>query len=132
MTDPFFATSSILHFGQYSKLFFDLALIMITVFPLTWLCRRLHQPIVIGEIIAGLILGPTVFGGVAKTIFPAAQQTELAAMAQIGVVIFMFMMGLDVDLEQHWRSSSPFHCTRPCTTAPVSCRSSCSSASRCR
>jgi Kef-type K+ transport system membrane component KefB len=105
MTNPIFETTShLLQFGQYSKLFYELALIAAVTWPLTWLCRRLRQPIVIGEIVAGILLGPTIIGGWATHIFPAPQQLQLSAMAQIGVVLFMFMMGLDVDLEGHWRS----------------------------
>ena len=66
------------------------------------LFAKLRQPQVIGEIIAGLALGPSLFGaiwpGAFKTLFtePAALNT-LNMLAQIGVLLFLFLVGLEFD-----------------------------------
>lgn len=66
------------------------------------LFRKLGQPAVIGEIVAGLLLGPSVLGAIAPSalaaLFPAATLAPLALLSQIGVLLFMFLVGLDLDL----------------------------------
>ncbi|SJZ69117.1 Kef-type K+ transport system, membrane component KefB [Enhydrobacter aerosaccus] len=65
------------------------------------LFKRLNQPPVIGEIIAGIMLGPSLFGLVAPAefalLFPADLQKFLYLLAQIGLIFFMFLVGLGVD-----------------------------------
>ncbi|HTL48293.1 MAG TPA: cation:proton antiporter [Verrucomicrobiae bacterium] len=60
-----------------------------------------HQPPVMGEIIAGIVLGPSFFGwvlpGLHEQIFPAASFQSLRLLSQIGILIFMFLVGMDVD-----------------------------------
>jgi Kef-type K+ transport system membrane component KefB len=84
-----------------------------------WAARRLHQPAVIGEIAAGLLLGPSLLGmlapGVSAQLFPAASLGALAMLSQLGVILFMFGVGLDVDVA-HLRRSAPIavavsHCS---------------------
>ncbi|MGA3203045.1 MAG: cation:proton antiporter [Bryobacteraceae bacterium] len=76
-------------------------------------CRLLHevverigQPPVIGEIIAGLLLGPSFFGWLAPEwfarLFPPASLPALNAFSQIGLVLFMFLVGLHLDLAEVW------------------------------
>jgi len=65
-----------------------------------WLVRRwLHQPQVIGEMIAGVILGPSLLGAFAPELhgflFPAESKPLLFAVAQVGIAIYMFLVGLD-------------------------------------
>src|SRR5688572_7448365 len=65
-----------------------------------WLVRRwLHQPQVIGEMIAGVILGPSLLGAFApelhQFLFPEASKPLLFAVAQVGIAIYMFLVGLD-------------------------------------
>ncbi len=61
--------------------------------------RKIHQPTVVGEIIAGILLGPTLFdGAVADALFPAEIQPLLGALANIGLALFMFSVGAEVDL----------------------------------
>lgn len=63
--------------------------------------RLIHQPTVMGEIVAGLLLGPsllrTVAPGVASAILPAKIMPEVNVLAQAGLTIFMFSVGLEVD-----------------------------------
>jgi Kef-type K+ transport system membrane component KefB len=62
------------------------------------------QPAVIGEIVAGLLLGPSFFGWIAPglyaRLFPAASLPVLNELSQIGLVLFMFLVGLHLDLAE--------------------------------
>jgi Kef-type K+ transport system membrane component KefB len=66
------------------------------------LARTLGQPRVIGEIAAGIALGPSLLGAVAPgasaAVFPPEIRDELALLAAVGVVLFMFSVGLELDL----------------------------------
>jgi Kef-type K+ transport system membrane component KefB len=66
-------------------------------------CRLFGQPAVIGEVIAGILLGPSLLGrlapGVAHYILPAAVAPTLSIIAQVGVVLYMFLVGLELDLD---------------------------------
>lgn len=63
--------------------------------------RRIHQPLVIGEIVAGIMLGPSLFGLVAPewaaALFPAQAIPYLGVLSQIGLIFFMFLIGLELD-----------------------------------
>ncbi|CEP61056.1 Kha1p LALA0_S02e05754g [Lachancea lanzarotensis] len=62
---------------------------------------RLRQPKVISEVIAGVILGPTALGQIphyTNTIFPKASVTGLNLVANLGIILFMFFLGLEVDV----------------------------------
>ncbi|MGW5381971.1 cation:proton antiporter [Nocardia sp. NPDC003963] len=87
--------------NQMIVLLLDLVLIIGLARMLGGLAQRFGQPAVIGEIAAGILAGPTVLGaGLSSTIFPADITPQLTALANIGVVIFMFLAGLEVDREQ--------------------------------
>lgn len=66
------------------------------------LVRLLGQPAVVGEMIAGLALGPSLFGALApdsmRALFPSDKLLPLATLSQLGVVLFMFVVGLRLDL----------------------------------
>lgn len=80
-----------------------LAAVVVIVF--SWLMGRLisriGQPPVIGEIIAGILLGPSLLGDllpdVAAYLFPQPVINALSMLAQIGLVMFMFLIGLEMD-----------------------------------
>jgi Kef-type K+ transport system membrane component KefB len=65
------------------------------------IARALKQPPVIGEIAAGIALGPSLFGAVlpdvSAQIFPASSLGVLQLLAQLGVILFMFVVGLELD-----------------------------------
>ncbi len=83
---------------QAATLMFDLALILAAAHLLGALARRLDQPPVIGEILAGILLGPSLFhGSLSATLFPMDVRPALAALADIGVAVFMFVVGLELD-----------------------------------
>jgi Kef-type K+ transport system membrane component KefB len=66
-----------------------------------WVMRRIGQPSVIGEIAAGIVLGPSVLGLVwpsgAAALLPAVIMPQLNVLAQVGVVLFVFLAGLEVN-----------------------------------
>ncbi len=74
-------------------MFKDLAIIIVAAKLFGILARRLRAPQVVGEIVAGLIIGPSVLGLVGQNDF-------LSQMAEIGVVLLMFMAGLDTDFKE--------------------------------
>ncbi len=67
-----------------------------------WLFRKLHQPQVIGEMIAGISLGPSLLGWLApkfsSLLFPPESLGFLNAVSQVGIVLFMFIIGLELNL----------------------------------
>ena len=79
----------------------QIAVILLAARGVGWLLRRLHQPQVVGVMLAGILLGPSLLGLVApdaaSTLFPEESLPHLAAVSQVGVVIFMFLMGLEVE-----------------------------------
>lgn len=66
--------------------------------------RRLHQPAVLGELVGGLFLGPTIFGQLVPDIyiwlFPTTGTASLAldAVIKVGMLFFLFVAGLEVKL----------------------------------
>lgn len=68
------------------------------------LFQRLGQPPVIGEIVAGILLGPSFLGafapGVFETLFPASSIGLLKLFAEIGVLLFLFSVGLELDVDR--------------------------------
>ncbi len=71
----------------------DLAIIFICAKGVGLLARRLKAPMVVGEIIAGLLIGPCLLGIVQPTDF-------INKMAEIGVVLIMFSAGLETNLQE--------------------------------
>jgi Kef-type K+ transport system membrane component KefB len=65
------------------------------------LLRRIGQPAVIAEVIAGIVLGPSLLGRVspafAVALFPKASLPGLSLLSQVGLVFFMFLIGLELD-----------------------------------
>ena len=70
------------------------------------LFRRMGQPAVIGEMVAGILLGPSLLGllspGTEAFLFPPSSMGGLRLISQIGVILFMFVVGLDLDV-RHFR-----------------------------
>lgn len=76
----------------------DIALIVLAAKIAGAAARRIGQPAVVGEISVGILLGPTLFGGaVTRAVLPADVQEALGAMAAIGLVLFMFSVGFELD-----------------------------------
>lgn len=75
------------------SVFRDLAIIIVFAKFFGILARKFKAPQVVGEIIAGLLIGPSVLGWVQQTDF-------LTGMAEVGVVLLMFSAGLETDLKE--------------------------------
>ncbi|MFA7261685.1 MAG: cation:proton antiporter [Caulobacter sp.] len=82
------------------RFFLQMAIIIGVSRLVGWLARRyLGQPQVVGEMIAGVLLGPSLFGLITPdlqaALFPAESRSILFVGAQLGVGLYMFLVGLD-------------------------------------
>jgi Kef-type K+ transport system membrane component KefB len=89
----------------HSELFlFQLALIVGFSRLVAWVFGKIGQPQVVGEMAAGIALGPTLFGflapGAWRAVFPPESLGYLNALSQAGLVIFIFLIGVRVDFEE--------------------------------
>ncbi|MEV7436478.1 cation:proton antiporter domain-containing protein [Streptomyces griseoviridis] len=83
---------------QLQVLFLDLAIILVLARGLGHLASRIQQPPVVGEILAGVLLGPTLLdGALSDTLFPADVRPVLSGVANLGVALFMFVVGLELE-----------------------------------
>ena len=80
-------------------LFLQIAVILITCKVCSLVMRRVGQPATIGEMIAGVLLGPSLLGALAPEIsawiFPPATKLVMNELAQIGLTLYMFTVGLE-------------------------------------
>jgi Kef-type K+ transport system membrane component KefB len=96
------AAASEAHGSPLATVLLALAVVVLLARGLGWLFKRyLRQPPVIGEIVAGLMLGPSLLGalapGAAAFLLPASAAPLLGILSKIGVVLFMFLVGLELD-----------------------------------
>jgi Kef-type K+ transport system membrane component KefB len=83
---------------QVMSLFISVAAILVLANAFGALARRLGQPPVIGEIVAGVAVGPTLFhGDVAAALFPYEIRPFLATLANLGLAFFMFIVGSELE-----------------------------------
>ncbi|MDT9685546.1 cation:proton antiporter [Streptomyces sp. TRM76323] len=83
---------------QTISLLVGLAAMVLLARLLGALARRLGQPAVIGEVLAGIALGPTLFhGAISDVLLPDTIRPLLGALAAVGVAVFMFIVGLEWD-----------------------------------
>ena len=79
-----------------------LTVIMVTARLVGAIFKRLGQPAVIGEVVGGLLLGPSLLGRVspevAAVLLPGEAVPFLGVIAQLGVILYMFLIGLELDL----------------------------------
>lgn len=68
-----------------------------------WVCTKIGQPSVIGEMLAGIALGPSLVGmyfpEFSATLFPPQSLGNLQFLSQIGLILFMFIVGMELDLK---------------------------------
>ncbi|HEX9945334.1 MAG TPA: cation:proton antiporter [Thermoanaerobaculia bacterium] len=92
-----------------SLLLLQVIVIAVAARSLGALFQRIRQPRVIGEMVAGILLGPSLLGWVAPVaqefLFPASSMGPLRALSQIGVILFMFTVGIELDV-QHLRKKT--------------------------
>ena len=87
-----------------SRLFVQLILIVLAARICGMVARKAGQPAVIGEMVAGILLGPSLLGwcwpGFFSLVFPPASLGTLRMLSQIGVCLFMFVIGMELDAGQ--------------------------------
>ncbi|MEC4004082.1 cation:proton antiporter [Flavobacterium sp. SUN052] len=102
-------------FSQFSSALFHnlqhpLAILLLQIITIIivarffgWIFRKIGQPSVIGEIIAGIFLGPSVVGmyfpEYSALLFPVESLGNLQFLSQIGLILFMFVIGMELDLK---------------------------------
>jgi len=68
-----------------------------------WVSRKIGQPSVVGEIVAGIVLGPSFVGmhwpEISGLLFPKESLGNLQFLSQIGLILFMFVIGMELDLK---------------------------------
>jgi len=84
------------------KVLLALTVIMITARVMGALFARVNQPAVIGEVVGGILLGPSLLGRLspeaAAFLLPPDAAPFLSVIAQLGVILYMFLVGLELDL----------------------------------
>ncbi|HEV7397576.1 MAG TPA: cation:proton antiporter [Pyrinomonadaceae bacterium] len=90
----------------------QICIILLATLLVGWLLKRLHQPQVVGEMVAGIMLGPSLLGRLAPqlsaSLFPPESFGLLNSVSQLGLVLFMFVVGIELDrskLKQLGRSA---------------------------
>ncbi len=103
--EKFTATKQRSDFNKLVAAFF-LSVVIVLVFARLFgiAAAKLGQPRVMGEVIAGLVLGPSVLGAISSNLEAAAFPTDilpaLGVVANLGLIFYMFLVGLEVDREQ--------------------------------
>lgn len=91
-------------------LILQLAVILIAVRIFGWICQKIGQPTVVGEIIAGIVLGPSLLGlyfpNTSEFLFPASSLDNIEILSQIGLILFMFIVGLELNLKEIKRKAN--------------------------
>jgi Kef-type K+ transport system membrane component KefB len=91
-----------------SVLFFlQLTIILAACRLVGWFARYLGQPAVVGEMVAGVLLGPSLFGqlvpGLHAFVFPSGSMPILFGLSQLGLTLYMFVVGLDFQVNHFWQ-----------------------------
>jgi Kef-type K+ transport system membrane component KefB len=89
------------------SLLFQIPVVILVTLACGTLARKLGQARVIGEIIGGILLGPSVFGRLAPAsshaLFPQASMASFEILSTIGLILFLFLIGTEVNLEHLYR-----------------------------
>lgn len=90
--------------SPFAIFIFQTSLIILVARICGWLFRKIGQPAVIGEIFAGILLGPSLMGdlfpGFSHFVFPPSSLPNLEMFSQFGLILFMFVIGMEVDTEK--------------------------------
>lgn len=101
---PISGAVSQIHVNDFLHVLLALSLVIATARSLGSLFRLIHQPPVVGEMIAGILLGPSLLGHVAPKVFayilPQSISPLLNVISQVGVILYMFLVGLELDLSK--------------------------------
>ena len=86
-----------------SLLVFQIAVVLLISMACGRLSRALGQARVIGEIIGGILIGPSVFGRIAPSLFarlfPQTSLASLESLSTVGLILFLFVVGSELDLD---------------------------------
>jgi len=94
---------------ELTRLLLALGVMLLAARALGELARRLRQPAVVGEITAGILLGPTVLGALTPTwnafLFPVhgGLPAALGGLTTLSIVLFLLVAGMEVDLSTIWK-----------------------------
>ncbi len=98
-----FNYSNVINFHHpLSILILQILVIILASRTLGWIMSLINQPTVIGEILAGIMLGPSLLGfyfpGATAFLFPVESLGNLQFLSQIGLILFMFIIGMELDI----------------------------------
>ena len=97
-------TGTLYGMPDIKTLLIQISVILITSYSVGWLLSKVHQPQVIGEMVAGVLLGPSLLGWVAPdlsaALFPPESLALLYSLSQVGLLLFMFMVGLELNTKK--------------------------------
>lgn len=83
-------------------LLLQMLVIIVVAKVISWVLGAMHQPAVIGEMVAGILLGSSFLGVISPSvmafIFPPESLGTLKLLSQVGVIIFMFIVGMELDV----------------------------------
>jgi Kef-type K+ transport system membrane component KefB len=81
----------------------QMTIILLTCLVCGWIARRLGQARVIGEMVGGILIGPSVFGRLvpdaSSRLFPQDSLGSLEVLSTIGLILFLFLIGSELDYE---------------------------------
>jgi Kef-type K+ transport system membrane component KefB len=90
--------------ADLTRFFLQLLIVITVSYSIGWVFTKIGQPAVVGEMMAGVLLGPSFFGWLAPSafhfVFVASSLEPLHLFSQIGVCLFMFAVGMDMDLSE--------------------------------
>ena len=98
-----------LNSDDLGRLLLAVGILLLVARLLGELAQRIGQPGILGELLTGILLGPSILGALAPTahdyLFPAAGPSVLAldGLANVGVVLFLLVAGMEVNLSTIWR-----------------------------
>jgi Kef-type K+ transport system membrane component KefB len=85
-------------------LLLQMSIVLLVAVGCGWLARKLGQPRVIGEMIGGILIGPSLFGRFAPRLsadlFPQSSLAQLELLSTVGLVLFLFLIGMELDYAQ--------------------------------
>jgi Kef-type K+ transport system membrane component KefB len=86
------------------QLILSMGAILLTARVFGWIFQHIGQPRVVGEMAAGIALGPSLFGRFLPNafafVFPSSSMLAITVLSQLGLLLFMFVVGLEVDLKR--------------------------------
>lgn len=90
--------------SPFGILLLQIIIILISCRFLSFLFSKIGQPMVLGEIFAGIILGPSILGhwfpDVSNLLFPAGSMENISLLSQIGLILFMFVIGMELNMSE--------------------------------